>query len=312
MIPRISRKVEGVTSLRPWSLALVVVLAAVPAAVHAQSGTPDEDLAAIRELVLHATYRDALARTNTYLARTDLDARHRTAALEVEAIVQLALRDEAGARRTLATLYARDPGHRLEDPDASPVVQSAFARAREGATPLAVEITDRTDAAPATHGTPEVSVSLGANGDAVQELRVSYRRAGDTRWLTTIVSPDETGTASSPLATSSSAAAYEVEYHVEALSPSSSVIATLGSADAPLHIAVPAASAVADVGLPDEATPTPATGGGGVETEAWFWIVIGVVVVGAGVGIGVGVSVATTPTADDGSLGTVTLPLVSF
>ena len=297
-----------------WLVVALAVGLTLPAVAVAQAPTVDEDLAAIRELVLHATYRDALARATSYLARADLDASHRAAGLEVRAIVQLALRDETGARTTLAELYARDPGHRLEDPDASPVVQSAFAHARESAAPLAVALDDRTETAPTTRGTPEVSVAVGEHGDAVQELRVSYRRAGDSRWLTALVSPDETGTATSPLAISGTAgAAYEVDYHVEALAPSGTVIARLGSADAPLHIAMPAASTSGDAHFADDEHPVvPATPGGGVETEAWFWVVMGVLVVGAGVGVGVGVAVGTTPTATSGSLDTVTLPLVSF
>lgn len=291
-----------------------MALFAAPFAAHAQTGTPDEDLAAVRELVLHATYRDALTHATAFLARTDLDAQHRTAGLEVRAIVQLALRDEAGARQTLAELYTRDPGHRLEDPDASPVVQSAFAHARESAAPLTVTLTDRTDSAPQTRVTPEVAVTLGEHADAVQELRISYRRAGDARWLTAVVTPDETGSAGSPLAIGGgSGGAYEIEYHVEALTPSSTVIARLGAAEAPLRISMPAGQAVADVRVPGgEHDAAPATGGGGVETEAWFWVVMGVLIVGAGVGVGVGVAVGTTPTADNGSLDTVTLPLVSF
>ena len=57
----------------------------------------------------------------------------------------------------------------------------------------------------------------------------------------------------------------------------------------------------------DDAVPT----GGGIETEAWFWVVLGVVVVGAGVGIGVGVALSSGG-AQNGSLDTVQLPLVSF
>jgi hypothetical protein len=265
----------------------------------------------VRELVLHATYRDALTRAAAFLGRSDLDARHRAAGLEVQAIIQLALRDEAGARATLAQLYASDPGHRLEDPDASPVVQSAFARAREAASPITVALTDRTEAAPSTRGTPEVSVALGDHADAVQELRVSYRRAGDARWLATAVATDGGALASTPIAVSAPGEdAYDVEYRIEALAPSGAVIGQLGSTDAPLHIAMPAVVHVA-AALTDDEHPVAASGGG-VETEAWFWVVMSVLIVGAGVGIGVGVAYGTTPTATNGSLDNITLPLVSF
>ncbi len=296
--------------LRLWVLALALVL--LPVVASAQTSSPDEDLAAVRELVLHATYRDALPRVTAYLARADLDARHRAAGLEVRAIVQLALRDEAGARVTLQELYARDPGHRLEDPDASPVVQSAFARMRESATPLAAEIVDATVLSPAQRGAPEVSVRVSEHADAVQVLRISYRRAGESRWATVSLTLDESGAASSPLAVSvSGPSAYSVEYYVDALSPSLAVLGRLASAEAPLTISEPEGLAqVAEAHLDESAARVPPPSGG-VETEAWFWIVIGVVVVGAGAGIGVGV-VLGGQGPQDGDLGNATLPLVRF
>jgi hypothetical protein len=292
------------------SLVLALVLLA-PLGAAAQSTSADEDLAAVRELVLHATYRDALTRAQTFLARTDLDAQHRNAGLEVLAIVQLVLHD-AGAQATLRQLYARDPGHRLDDPDASPVVQSAFARARESATATGTTIEDTTDAAPSARGVPTVSVSIGSAADAVQELRVHYRLSGDARYASVVLAPDADGHATTPLAVSAPATSYVVDYYVEALAPSSTVIGRLGSAEAPHELTMPEASEarVADTGTGAGETP-PAGGGGGIETEAWFWVVLGVVVVGAGVGVGVGLAL-TPSSAQSGSLDTVQLPLVRF
>lgn len=290
-----------------FALALVLLL---PLGAAAQASSADEEIAGIRELVLHATYRDALTRAQAFLSRTDLDATHRNAGLEVLAIVQVVLHD-AGAQATLAQLYARDPGHRLDDPDASPVVQSAFARARAAAAPTPVVVEDATDATPAARSTPAVSVTVGASADVVQELRVYYRQSGDARYLSVVLGAEPDGSATTPLAVSTPTESYVVEYYVEALAPSSTVVGRLGSADAPRQLTMPAAPAPvieAPVG------PVVASGGG-VETEAWFWIVLSVVVVGAGVGIGVGVALSSGG-PQNGSLDTVQLPvqlpLVSF
>lgn len=281
-----------------------------PLGAAAQATTPDEDLASVRELVLHATYREALTQAQTFLARTDLDARHRNAGLEVLAIVQVVLHD-TGAQATLSQLYSRDPAHRLDDPDASPIVQSAFARARESATATAVTIEDSTDAAPTTRAVPSVSVSVGSAADAVQELRIRYRRSGDARYLSVVLAAEADGTATTPLAVTPPTESYVVEYYVEALAPSATVIGRLGSAESPQRLTMPAAPETRFVEGPSGPSDTVPVAAGGIETEAWFWVVLGVVVVGAGVGIGVGVAVSSGG-PQNGSLGTAQLPLVSF
>lgn len=297
--------------LRGFAAALVVLAYASGAAAQ---GSPDAELAVIREQVLHASYRPAAAAVEAYLARTDLDAAHRNAGLELDAIVSLALRDDAGAAAALAELYARDPGHRLIDPDASPVVQSAFARAREGTEGRAVVLESSTPVRMDRRATPVLSVGLGEGADAVAEVRIAYRHAGESRWSTLVATP-EAGVASATVPLADDGAEETIEYHVEALAPSATVIGTLGTAAAPLSVTVPAAavvaSGVAGAGGAGEASDGGAASGGSVADEAWFWVVIGVVVVGAGVGIGVGVAVSQ-PGPQDGSLGNVTLPLVSF
>jgi hypothetical protein len=293
--------------------ALLALVLLVPLGAEAQTQSPDEQLAAVRELVLHATYREALTQAQAFLTRTDLDAAQRNAGLEVLAIVQLVLHD-GGAAATLGQLYGRDPGHRLDDPDASPIVQSAFARARESARGTPVTVEDATDAAPATRVVPTVAVSVGAAAGTVQELRVHYRLAGDSRYLNIVLATEPDGSATTPLAVTPPPGAYSVEYYVEALAPSSTVLGRLGSAEAPRQLAIPAPSA-SDTRIVEGPSgtggPAPVTGGGGIETEAWFWVVLGVLVVGGGVGAGVGIALSSGG-AQDGSLGTVQLPLASF
>lgn len=285
-------------------LALALVSLVAFAGTARAQGTAAEDLAAIREQVLHASYRPAAAAVDVFLARSDLSAADRNAGLEVDAIVSLALRDDAGATAALTELYARDPGHRLLDPDASPVVQTAFARARESAVARSVTIETSTPETLARRATPVITLTLAEGGDAVDEVRISYRHVGEDRWATVVAAP-EGGEVTATVHLVGETDAETVEYYAEALAPSSTVIGTLGSATEPRSVTVPAA-----VVASTEPTPAP-TSGGNVAEEPWFWILIGVVVVGAGVGIGVGVAVSQ-PGATNGDLGNVTLPLVSF
>ena len=116
-----------------FAAALALLGAAGPAAAQDEEMTAGDELEAIRELTLYARYREALDAVEPFLARTDLTAEQRNSGLEVKAIVHLAIREQRPAQETLELLYRRDPGHRLSDADASPVVVSAFARARERA-----------------------------------------------------------------------------------------------------------------------------------------------------------------------------------
>ncbi|MBN8610500.1 MAG: hypothetical protein J0L92_07950 [Deltaproteobacteria bacterium] len=299
--------------VRRWFALVLVVLSMLPAATQAQDASADAQLAAIREDLRHAGFRSAAAAVDTYLQRTDLTATQRNQALEIDAIVSLARRDEARATRSLSTLYTRDPGHRLSDPDASPVVQGAFARAREAATPSSVSI-ETTSAAYLGRSEPLVSLRIGEGLDRVHELRVSVRLRGTPRFTALVVQPETDGTASTTLPLGADPGVQAFEVYVEALAPSGASIGTLGSATEPLQIEVAAAAPVVAQVVPPtelEEEETPRGGGGDVTGEWWFWTLIGVVVVGAGVGVGVGVAVSQ-PRSPDGTLGNVNLPLVTF
>jgi hypothetical protein len=287
-------------------LAIGVLIVSLSGRASAQD-TPEQQIAAVHELMMYANYRGALPQVQALLARTDLTAQQRNAGLEQLAIVDLALRDEAGAREALAQLYARDPGHRITDPDASPVVQSAFARAREGASAIAVTM-EHTPPTLARRGAPEIVARLGEGADAVHEVRLSYRQAGERRFTQVVLGVEATEARGRIPVTSDDPGALTIEYYLEALAPSTTVLRAEGSADAPLTIEIPAEAEI-PTGGPSE--PTQPTGGGDIASEPWLWIVVGVVVVGAGVGIGVGVALST-PAPANGSLGSVDLPLLRF
>lgn len=265
-------------------------------------------LGPIREQVLYANYPEAIANANTLLARTDLSAETRNGALELLATAQLANRETAAANQTLQRLYARDPGHRLSDPDASPPVISAFARAREAhPAPVIVGVVHQ----PPTlirRESPSIEASLTTNADAVDEVRLVYRQ-GAEGWSRVVMNrrPDGTYAARIPVIGAADQA-IDVVYYIVATAPSDTELAHRGTEGDPLALRIPADTQVARM-MPQDQIPIPTTpapqGGGSVAEEWWFWTLIGAVVAG---GVVTGVVLGTQDNGiPQGTLGTVTL-----
>jgi hypothetical protein len=293
-------------STRAGSTLVAIALAAalVGGTAQAQDATPERALAEIREMALYARYREALAATQTFLQRADLSAVQRNTGLEVLATVHIALRDQPAATQVLQQLYARDPAHQLSDPDASPPVLSAFGRARaHPPSAVAVEIVHETPALPARRP-PLLEVRLGANGDAVDELRVRYRQ-GDDDGFTTVVMNVRDGVATARLPVLDRDEAYTVHYVIEALAPSGSVLAAQGTDTEPLALAMPEARAAAA----ESSSAQPAAAGG--DDLWWLWTIIGVAIA-AGGAVGAYFIVQEVTAPANGSLDTIQLPLVRF
>lgn len=286
-------------------LLLIAVGAGLGPTVAAAQDSPDAQLTAARELVLHASYRPALTATQTYLERADLSAAQRNAGLELVAIIHLALRDEVSARQALAELYARDPDFRLTDPDASPVVLSAVARARAQAR--AVTVTMAHDPPQLTRRrAPLISVRLEEGADAVSEIRMHHRARGQANVETVVMRIGQQATAEGRLPLIADPAAYTAEYWLEAVAPSGYVLARRGSPERPVAIDIPIETVEVRVETRTEIVETQTD----IAAEPWFWVLIGLVVLG-GAGAGVGVAFATQG-PQDGTLGTLQLPLAEF
>ncbi|AKF08594.1 hypothetical protein [Sandaracinus amylolyticus] len=281
----------------------------------AQDASPDVALGQARELVLYARYPEAITAGQALLARTDLSATQRNATLELIATAQIANRQPADARQTLATLYARDPGHRLSDPDASPPVISAFARAREARPqPIALGLQHESPGTLARREPPVIELRVGDGADAVSEVRLAYRTAGEPGYSQVVMNPRSgTWTARIPVVGTSDRA-LDVAYYLTVLAPSGAELGRVGSDAEPLQLRIPAEvpdprgvaiAANGEGGVPLDGTERDG-GGGSVAEEPWFWVIIGVLVAG---GVAAGVIVATQPAGgpDQGTLGTVTL-----
>jgi hypothetical protein len=221
------------------------------------------------------------------------------------ATAQIANRETAAANTTLTTLYSRDPGHRLVDPDASPPVVSAFARAREAApAAVTVGIEHTSPGTLATRESPVITVRLSGAADAVSEVRLSYHHSGEPGYTRVVLNRRADGTWSGRIpVVGSTEAAIDVVYYLTAVAPSGTELTARGSEAEPLSLRIPA-----DARAPSLAVgPTDAgSGGGDVASEPWLWVLVGVVVVGAGVGIGVGVALGGQG-PDPGTLGIITL-----
>lgn len=264
--------------------ALLFALMIVPATAAAQS-----ELEPIRELVFEARFADAVGAARAYLDRTDLSAQNRNAALELLAIAQIANRQQSDAAQTLALLYSRDPGHRLTDPDASPPVLSAFARAREShPEPVPVAIDHETPRL-ARREPPSLTVRISQGDDAVAEVRLEYRMGeeGTSRVVMTRRA-DGSYTARIPVIGDASTAT-DVAYHLVALAPSGAELAHAGSAAEPLQLRIPAEvrDAPERPVLVDPEPVQPPSGGGSVAEEWWFWTIIAVLVIGGAVTTGI-------------------------
>lgn len=282
---------------------LLVVLS-LPLAAQAQ-GSATAEIAQVREQILYARYPDAITAAQAALARADLSAADRNTLLELLATAQIANRQTDDARATLTTLFSRDPGHRLTDPDASPPVVSAFARAREARpTPVSVSLEHTSPGTLATRESPVIVVGLGGAADAVHEVVLSYRHAGEPGYTRVVMNrrADGAWTGRIPVVGSASEA-IDVAYFLTATAPSGTELGRRGSEAEPLELRIPAdAPGAASTGP----TTVVASEGGDVTSEPWFWILIGTVAVGAGVGIGVGVALGSQG-PESGTLGVVML-----
>lgn len=243
------------------------------------------------------------------LGERDLTAAERNAVLEMLAVIHLALRDEPAAREALDLLYGRDPDHRPTDSEASPVVQTAFARARERATPLRVSL-EHTPPMLERRSSPEVRLRVTDGVDAVAGVHLAYREGSAAEFTTVVLRVDGEGAASGrvPLIGDESQPT-RVEYYLEAVAPSSAVLGRSASAAAPHVIEIPpvleappdltASSSRVDLALGRSAEDD-------AGTSPWIWVALGGAVA---VGIAVGIAVAaTTGGPTDGSLGTLELP----
>ena len=262
------------------AIAALLTVAADPA--HAQRSS--DALQGIREQILHARYEEAIAGAQELLQRQDLSALDRNSALEVLATAYLATRNEEGADQVLAELYRRDPGHIIQDPDASPVVQGAFQRARSRTSERINVYLEHQPNNPVERVSPLIELRVADGASAVSELRVHYRAAGAPRYAVAVMdrAAGDMASARLPLLGTGDSP-QRIEYYIVAYAPSQTPLIALGSEAEPMTIEVPAAGERRGATIP----------GGALEDETaeeeessskWWVALIVVGVAGAAVG----------------------------
>ena len=257
-------------------------------------GTPsvEQTLSSLREMILMARYDEVGEPARQLLERGDLTAPQRIAALEVRALLEIAQRDTQAAEGTIAEIYSRDPGHRLSDPDASPVVIEAFERARaDRGAPVPVQMEHEVDVVEGDDPVVRIRVMIGT--DAVVGLRLRYRQESEVEYAE--IGPRlRDGAARARIPVRRDDRGSRLAFYFEALAPSGAALASVGSAEEPLWIELDRESDGGSGGGGG------GDGGGGILSQWWFWTAVGVVVAGAVVGT---VLIASSGSETEGSLG---------
>lgn len=221
------------------------------------------------------------------LGDKDATRAQRLRALELTALAQLILGDEAAARATFERLLDVDPGYQLRDRSGSPRIKKFFddvkADVVPGFSPDLVAELDHAAPPDATAGRRlEIDVRATAGAENVKEVVLLVRRRGeqdyravegafrgDARWrvrLTPEASRD----------------AYVVEYYVEGRGLTGQTVARVASPEAPLAIAI---------------SPGSVTGPTKWYRRWYVWAGVGVLALGGGTA-----AILATSGPDDGTL----------
>jgi hypothetical protein len=269
---------------------LVALICGHPIAVWSQpvpqKGNVDSALESLRVQLEHARFRLVLSTIGSVLEGPRLNARQRNDALEMQAIAQLALRENQAANATLQQLYQRDPGHRINQIDAGPEVQAAFTRYRERdhpSEPVNPRLANIETANNARQ--PLTKEQLSRSVDAVHEVHLYYRDSGRrfSRLMMDRVSL-ETARVKVPAVAYTHAT---LDYYIEALAPSGRTLARLGSADKPLRLRFPAALRKKLLSTHSlrlaalEPTPKSVKKDNRIWNKWWFWSSVAAVATGA-------------------------------
>ncbi|MCA9583142.1 MAG: tetratricopeptide repeat protein, partial [Myxococcales bacterium] len=228
---------------------LVSVLVLLGPTVSAQAGGDgvDQQLKEYRADFDQARFERALGPLRKLVADEGLTAQQRVTALELLARIHLATGDLDDAREVLRVLYRRDPAHTLKDPNASPKEQGAFQQVKQATSAqLHVEMENLVARRETLRKQPRILIKALTNGDAVDHVRVSFRQGDASEYTDLDIQLDENLVAEALIPPTNSPDAYDVQFFVQAFSPSGGRLGRMGTADKPLKIVIPGATSCVD------------------------------------------------------------------
>ena len=224
-------------------LALLAFVLALVAPARADAPKVEKLLAVAEDLFENQDYAKTIKTLRPVLSDTAATRAQRLRALELTALSQLILGDEAAARTTFERLLDIDPAYQLTDQSGSPRIARFFDEVKAdvvpGFEPGMVAILDHAAPPEATAGRRlELDVRATSGADNVKEVVFLWRRRGDqdytelaaafrgdARWrvrLTPDASPDP----------------YAIEYYLEGRGLTGQPVARVGSPAAPLTIVI--------------------------------------------------------------------------
>jgi hypothetical protein len=265
------------------ALRILTIVCLCAAVAHADARKP---LAKAEQQFDDQEYRAVVKTLRPVLSDSGATRAQRLRALELTALSQLILGDEAAARAAFERLLGIDPDYQLRDESGSPRIQSFFDEVKQDVVPgfEAGMVAALDHAAPpdATAGRRfELDVRATAGAQHVKEVAFFARRRGDQDYVEVAAAFRGDARWRVRYTPDASADPYTLEYYLEGRGLTGEPVARIGSPEAPLTISI--------------------TPGAAPSAKKWYrrwylWAGVGTLVVGS-----TAVILATSGT-DDGTL----------
>ena len=292
-----------------------IVLLTAMTVSSAAFGEAADNLAAGRSLWRSFEYEDAISTLRSVVTDPGATPSQRLEALELTAVLHMALRRPAQARQTFEQLLNLDPRHELTDPGYPPAVQQLYTETRssfihQAGVSVAPNIPETMPDGP----TVPLAMTLSGQTQGVERAVVFVRSPGEPNFRRATMRRNGLEFSADVPAPAGNAA---LEYYIEAQAPSGFVLASLGTDTEPGLIQPNPNRSTGGWETPPDAGPgTDDPGDDGGEGPIrprrawyrswWFWTIVGVAVAGgAAAGLAVGLQPEDEPV---GTLGRENLP----
>jgi hypothetical protein len=275
------------------ALRILLVLLVCVGVAHADSKKVTRALATAETLFDEQDYDKVIKTLRPALSDASTTRAQRLRGLELTALSQLILGDDAAARATFERLLDIDPGYQLRDESGSPRIKTFFDDVKRDVVPgfqpdLVAELDHAAPPEAAAGRRLEIDVHATSGAEHVKEVAFFARRRGDQDYVEVAAAFRGDARWRVRYTPEASADPYTIEYYLEGRGLTGEPVARIASPEAPLAISI--------------------TAGAISRPKKWYrrwyvWAGVGTIVVGASA-----VILATSGT-DDGTLppGTVTV-----